>query len=653
MWAQAWGMWSATFALACAWRALCRGRSRALAAGLLAAALCSHLPTGLLVAAIVAGWSVLLPRPVVANVEAGTVVGSRRTGRRSRFLAWSAELVASWRRRVVATIVLIAVAGAASAWMLIPSLVDGEGTWFQNPEGTFWRDSFGVRQVLTWLASGELFDADRFPVVTIAAAIGLLVACAVWWRPRPRPSDADTPRWIRAVDAHAARAALPRDTAAALVVAAAVSLVVFCGTTLVGPVVDRLPARDALPLHRAISGVHLSGVLLSGVGVSIALRALVDAIRSIGARQVGRGSADTSGRLVPVAGRVIAGVLALLALSPAIRHVDRYLSENASWIADQRRAEATDGRDVATLAGIAAAEGGRIYGGGTADWGATAAVGFIPLRIDLLNLDMPVVGFSGRVPALTEPSEVAYSSDSAGQNEAFDVRWHIRPSGMQGPPNGRFVAAAGRYQLWRVPTSGPMTVVDTTAAIETDRADLGAALAPFLRSALPLEGRYPVLALDGDQPARPTLTVGTPASPAGQVAVAHADDDGNRYAATVDADRAAAVLVKTAYHPRWQARVDGEPAETVMVAPGLLAVEVPAGRHTVDAHFAGFPALWRSLLIVLGVAALAELVALDRRPWRRTRGRQRRRRRADPSATSGPRDGSLPPDRSAAAGPPA
>ena len=41
------------------------------------------------------------------------------------------------------------------------------------------------------------------------------------------------------------------------------------------------------------------------------------------------------------------------------------------------------------------------------------------------------------------------------------------------------------------------------------------------------------------------------------------------------------LLLKASYHPYWRASVDGRVRPTVHVAPNLMAVDVPAGRHTV------------------------------------------------------------------------
>ncbi len=600
MWTQAWGMWLGTLALACCWRSIFRGRSMALAAVLLAASLTSHVLTGLLVAAVVAAWGVL---------------------------AAATRVRQPWRVAAV-----VGGAGLASAWLLVPSLVDREATYFDNPPGTEWSDSYGVGRVTSWLWRGEVFDQGRWPVLTVLAAVGLAVLV---------------------------RRARRDDNARAVLVLAGVSLALFFGATVVGPIVDRIPGREMLFLHRAVVGVHLGGVVMAGVGGATLLRAAGAGVARLTGLVAARWAPGRSGpdaarpagaaALAAVASRpavaTVAGALVVLAvMAPAWTQVRAFMHQQEQWIDEQRAVEATDGRDFAALAGIAAGGGGRISAGTRGGWGDSYRIGHLPAYIELLNLGVDGVGFTGRVPALTEPSEARYTGEAAGQSEAFDVRWHIRPAGMAGPPAGERVASQGRHVLWRVDTTGPVAMIDTTSALRTDRAQVAVVSAAFFNSTMPLEQRYPLLSLDGADAGAGTLLPGSVDGPPGEVASVEVDDGGNEYTATVSAERLGALLVKTSFHPRWSAAVDGEPVEPVAVAPGLLAVEVPAGRHEVTVRFAGFPLGLRLGLVAVGMAAIAGLVVVDRTigaRWEAVPGRRTGR----PPAGDGRGPAEIPPPR--------
>jgi hypothetical protein len=549
MWTQLWGIWFLAFGLACAWRALTRGRSLALAAVLLAACVTSQLQTGFLALVVVMAWGLVGPGP------------------RRRTLGRAAAITAG--------------AGLLSVWLLVPAWIDQGATALDNPANSTWRDSFGVGQVLSWLGRGELFDHRRLPVLTVFAAIGLIGV-------------------VRA-------AVVDRDgRARGLLVMAATSLVLFFGSSVVGPVIDHLPGRDALYLHRMIVGVHLAGIVMAAIGLRWCVTRLAATIGRV---------LDPSVRTAVVASTAV--VLGAVVIGIAFEPVLRYVTQQDEWVAAQRRADSTDGRDLAALAHIAQAGGGRTYAGTRDGAFAGEGVGYVPAHIGLLELGVPAVGFSGRVGALTEQTEARFSGDSAGADHALDVRWHIRPTGVAGPAGATRVATRGPFTLWRLETGGPVELVDTTPPIRVDRNDTAVASELFLASDMPADGRYPLLALDGAR-AGPTTAPAGHASRPGTVSGVSTDPGGQWFAADVHASRPGVVVVKVSDHPRWTARVDGRGVPTFPVAPGLLAFAVPAGNHHVQATFDGFPALAGGGLALAGLVGLALLLLIDRRARRQT-----------------------------------
>jgi hypothetical protein len=222
------------------------------------------------------------------------------------------------------------------------------------------------------------------------------------------------------------------------------------------------------------------------------------------------------------------------------------------------------------------------------------------------------------VPALTEPSEARFDDTNPAHYELFGVRYVVSPADHAAPPGGVVIASAGRHRLWQVPSSGYVSVIDITAPIASTRQGVDVATAEFLRSRLPLEGKYPSLALADDVGAAPAPAGPRPGQ-AGSVESSRFERDADRFTATVTATRDAAVLVKVSFHGRWHATVDGVPARTAVVAPGLLAVPVAAGRHTVDVTYRPVSGFTYGALFALAVAVLGLLAALDRRTRQRPR----------------------------------
>jgi len=79
----------------------------------------------------------------------------------------------------------------------------------------------------------------------------------------------------------------------------------------------------------------------------------------------------------------------------------------------------------------------------------------------------------------------------------------------------------------------------------------------------------------------------------------------------VEARRTSVVLLRTTYHPRWRATVDGAVRPVELVAPSFVGVRVGPGVHTV--RFVYVPFGEYPLLLALGALVLAGLYLLGRR----------------------------------------
>jgi hypothetical protein len=165
-------------------------------------------------------------------------------------------------------------------------------------------------------------------------------------------------------------------------------------------------------------------------------------------------------------------------------------------------------------------------------------------------------------------------------------------------------------------------VIDTTTAVATDRAGLDTAVEPFLGSTMPIEGRYPLLDLDGRGPPAPTRVPGSagaaPTAP-GRVEVTYELSRSGIVGGRVILQRPAAVVLKMSYHPRWRATIDGAEVDTFVVAPGYLAVAVPAGTHAVELTYRAISGRETAAWWGLAVVALAALAVCDLVSRRRAR----------------------------------
>jgi hypothetical protein len=536
VWSQLWAMWLLPLTWGVTWRAVDRGKWLAWAALLLAATMTSHVLAGYLAFLSLGVWAVVVRRVFL--------------------------------RRALRAVVVATAGLLVAAWLLVPLLADTKWTnqsiFLRN---RVYRDSFGAPQVLDWLFTGEIYDRGRFPILTLLVAVGLARSVM---RLRDERGRAVMGVWL-------------------------VSLLLFFGRPSLGAIIDLLPAGGDLFLRRFIMGVHLTGLLLAGIGLAWLGEILIRLARS------------RLQRVRPAALAVGIATIALLALSPAWLERVNYDARGGRLIGTQLRADRTDGADVAALVKRAKLlGGGRIYAGLRSNWGQTYRVGFVPVFAVLANLEADAVGFTLRTPSLSTDIEALFEESNIDHYNLYNVRYLLLPEDHDPPVDADLVARKGRHGLWQVETTGYLQVVDTTAPIEAHRHDLAVQMGQWLRSDLPGRSVHPTVGFEGEPPGPRTLLArGSLDNSPGTVEAQSALPVDGVFSGQVVANRTAVVLLKATFDPRWEVVVDGITGRPLMVAPSYVGVAVPPGRHSV--LFRYHPVEGYPLLFLVGGAALAAL----------------------------------------------
>jgi hypothetical protein len=158
--------------------------------------------------------------------------------------------------------------------------------------------------------------------------------------------------------------------------------------------------------------------------------------------------------------------------------------------------------------------------------------------------------------------------------------------------------------LWQLDTSGYLEVVDTVwPPIVQDHGNVATHALSFVDSPQLTQHQYPTVAFNGADAAAPSLPAGVvPVGPAGSVESETVSLRDGTFNADVVANRYAVVLLKASYDPRWRVTVDGHEATPDMIAPALMGVTVPAGRHVVAFRYVAdreYPMLFAIVLLAL------------------------------------------------------
>jgi len=557
LWSQLWAMWTLPLAWAFSWRYISQRRYLFPAVLALSLTIVFHFLTAYLAGLTLGVWIIIRPSQFVERTKRALVLGGG--------------------------------ALLATAWVSVPLFT--HSTWLavnQFQVGTTINDSYGARRVLSWLVTGQIYDWHRVPLITVFAAIGLVVCLRRWsYDERGR----------------------------ALVGAWTLSLLLFFGRPTLGPLLNLLPGNQSLLLQRYIMGLHLSGLMLAGVG---AVWTVVAGYRQIAARVPGALARVRDFLLgaSPWLRTPLIVAVCVAVLTPGWTQLSTYDHYSALYIGYQRGVAPTQGAEVNSLVALAEARGGgRIYAGMPSNWGHHFYVGYVPVYIYLEQLNVDAVGFTLRTSGLMTDPEAYFDEYVPGDYAAFGVHYMILPVGHTPPISATLLRTAGPYRLWQVDSARAASlfqVVDTYGVIFANNANLGTQTTGFLKSSLPGRAVYPTIAFAGGAAATPTLTsLSAQRGIAG--VVVHQSHDlvyAQRASATVVTRRTSVVLFKVAFDPGWRVSVDGHAAATVMVAPALLGVVVSPGRHVVVFTYHGY-----AYYPELDALAVITLIAVGAGPW--------------------------------------
>jgi hypothetical protein len=289
-----------------------------------------------------------------------------------------------------------------------------------------------------------------------------------------------------------------------------------------------------------------------------------------------------------VVGVVAALVLVVAAAVPRWR----YRALNERWIATTSAAAARDAADLGRLVERVRASGpGRVYSGKPERPGSEIWVGHVPLYGFLYLAGVADVGRLHHALSLLSDSQVLFDPESEADRALFGVAWAVTTDAQRPPAGTREVARFGRFRL-HAAGSGDFVGLSEEAPLRFTKA----------REASHAGRRWMT-----DRAQR------LPGAACGRVLSGECGSGACR--AEVEVSRACSVLFRVAYHPGWEARVDGAEGKIVLLRPGFAGVPVAPGRHQVLLEYRGDP--WKLPLLGGGLALLGLCWVLERRRVRR------------------------------------
>lgn len=480
-------------------------------------------------------------------------------------LAGGLFTVASFRefpKRILRLLLLAALSLAGSAFILVPLSRDFA---YYNVSALVpsWKyDSFGHEIILRWLVTGELFDFQRLPLMTILIALGFATAAV-----------------------RARKFANHR----ALLVLFLGALALYFGRPTWGRALDLLPLGQGFHFSRALALVQVAACLLAGVGVGHVLA-------------WGWGTTGTSRMR-----RIFVAALVALGAAPLLADRGSYLLHNAKLVRDS---DAMYEIERAPLeAAVAEAIGnrtGRVYAGlggaGGPAWGGAFMVGWVPVYDWPPLRGADTFGYLHHQYSLNSDLFDRFDERNALSYRVFGIQTILAPEGVLFPAAIEETSRHGRFRVLTVrdPRARLLDLVDAPFAVHVSKTRLPRVQAKWLSSDLPGRGVYPEVQLAELGPPRDGATVVEgevvrfPSVPALDAPgeIGEITRNGADFSVKAQATRPSVVVLKMTYHPAWKATVDGRPAATRHLLPSYVGVPIGPGQHTVVLRYDPGPEKW-------------------------------------------------------------
>jgi len=548
LYTQLWGMVLLPPTLAVGYRVLHEGRGYFWATLLLAATLMSHLLYGYM-AFLTLGIFTFI-QPILMSNPKSFAEGT-----------WK-----RWRRLIILCLMVVVV----TSYFSVPLLLDLD--YYIRGSGDLGKfDSWGHSAVLTGLVGGGIYDFDRFPSLTYLAFAGFVICLFRWREERYLIPVAIFLLW----------------------------LLLYFGRPTWGPLIDLLPMSRYLHMGRFIGGVHLGGIFLMAVALTVPWRWALS-----------RSSIWSTWYLSA------ALALTMLVLYPAYRERISYLEDSGLYVREHQRI-GVDGQDFSALSEkLKQLPPGRVYAGiqTTADTYYIRNVH----PYDILHAEgMDMMGTFYHRYSLNSEVLTDFNERRLDHYNLFNVRYVVAPEERIVPDIVKPIQQFGRHRLYQVETTGYFDLVGSDLTFAGGKTDLYPAVSSWLASGLPGVKQHPeVLIGSTSQGAERPLplseavdvipTIRASAGPS-RGAVLSEEIGSNSFAAEVRVERDSWLLLKATYHPNWRVTVDGVETDSVMLMPSFIGVQLPPGVHKVLLEYR--PRRLRMILLTLGLLTLP-LIAL-------------------------------------------
>jgi hypothetical protein len=462
----------------------------------------------------------------------------------------------NFRARVVNGIVMLVGSILMSLWVILPLLY--YKNWTSINEiliNTPLEKGYGAHIELNWLITGNMFDANRLPVITVFFGIGVLIALINW----------KTYIHMRL-----------------LVVLFVGFLILSFGPVTLKQIAVIIPGHSDLFFRRFIIGVDLIALYLAGIGLEFLIKTLLKLLNYLKLK-VSR--FDYEIKILGILNGLFLFLLSIFLVSPMFYQLYQYDKSNSIEISSQYSSQNIDAKTISPIIEyILAHQTGRTYAGLPTNWGTNFLVGQVPVFKYLENEDIQEVGYTLRTASLMTDPEAFFNQNNPSDYILFGIKYLILPTGFEPPISASKVISERNYTLWQT-DYGFADIVNTVGTIKLNRHDVGINSVGFLNSDYLQNHLELDVSWNGLNPASPTRSKH---GEVGSIIFEKPNLTNGGFKAKIHVYNQSVFMLSASYDPGWTVKVDGRSQPAIMLAPAIVGVKVEPGFHTIAFQYVGF-----------------------------------------------------------------
>lgn len=525
-------------------------------------------------------------------------------------------------------------------------------------------NSFGAIQIIKWLVNGQLFDNNRFPVLTITVAMGFFYALYKFISTSNEvtggPDNFFSFAFASEKENMNKETSISREYSGTKKIDGPLRqiylflpllflfwLILYFGRYTFGGLFDLLPMSEGIHGHRFVNGIHFAGIFLVGLSAEwfyLLLGSKLNLLfKKIGAQFF------ISKTLLILNSLFL--ILILIFFLPAFKERSEYLDYNSYSIryhTDLYNKDAPDFQQA--MDKIKSLGGGRINIGRPGNWGRNFGPGPFSGYFGASINNVSTVGFAPESWSPNTDIDQFFSEYDPAYYNVFNVKYIVAPVSEKFPVDAakfaKKIGTYGKFLVYEVNTTGltqnrlgyfefinldTIIYAQKNYRFNLDRLWLGSQLMPKQNHPLVTYDKnfasaYPnvftmvslsdykigqpwerneLLNLFGVNPFETKNTVLKYNLEKTPGKILREKNNDNFYAAQVETPKDSVLMLKVSYHPFWSVKIDGKKAEKFSVMPLYLAVKVPAGTHLVE--FTYFPAWYKVGLMFVSLLTLPGL----------------------------------------------